>query len=232
MILNKYFKWNDFVICMSKKILLYYSLLFLVIICVFILVILSLNKEKNNEITYLEAQISLLKENIYEMNRLVEDRETRFLSIDDTNKYLSSELLILEKEHELALERIRLLESSSKHSPKNRISDSQITIANNRVIINIENPYTSTFSNTNSMLPLLSNTARAIQIIPISFEELLLGDVISYELNDRIVIHRIIELGFDEAGWYAITKGDNNIHVDPDKVRFEQVRRVLVAVIY
>ena len=38
--------------------------------------------------------------------------------------------------------------------------------------------------------------------------------------------------GFDDEGWYAIMKGDNLEKADPYKVRFENVKRVVVAVIY
>jgi hypothetical protein len=46
------------------------------------------------------------------------------------------------------------------------------------------------------------------------------------------IVHRVIEIGNDEDGWYAITKGDNNPTPDPWKIRFEWVRRITVAVIY
>ena len=217
---------------MSRVFMFYYSLLMVTVVSVFLLIILSINTNYNSEIDYLESKVGLLEENNAELTRLIEDRGFTILSIDETNQLLSSNLSILESEYELALEHIRMLESSSRYAPQNRISDNQITIENNRVIINIPNAQTATFSNTNSMLPLLSNTARAIQIIPESTNDLNLGDVISYDFNGRTVIHRIVEIGFDENGWYAITKGDNNIQADPDKVRFNQIRRVLVAIIY
>jgi Fe-S-cluster formation regulator IscX/YfhJ len=42
----------------------------------------------------------------------------------------------------------------------------------------------------------------------------------------------VIETGEDSNGWYAIFKGDNNPIRDPSKVRFSQIRRIVVAVIY
>ena len=46
------------------------------------------------------------------------------------------------------------------------------------------------------------------------------------------VIHRIAEISNDEQGWYAIVKGDNNEAPDPERVRFEQIKKVLVGVLY
>jgi hypothetical protein len=39
-------------------------------------------------------------------------------------------------------------------------------------------------------------------------------------------------MGYDKEGWYAVTKGDNTGMNDPDKVRFEQIKFVLVGVLY
>jgi uncharacterized protein (UPF0248 family) len=46
------------------------------------------------------------------------------------------------------------------------------------------------------------------------------------------IIHRVVKIGQDSEGWYAILKGDNLSQEDPEKVRFDQVQRVVVAIIY
>ena len=51
-------------------------------------------------------------------------------------------------------------------SPYNRINEDQIEIYNNKVIINIKDPEYARFTNTNSMDPVLDETANAIEIIP------------------------------------------------------------------
>ena len=38
--------------------------------------------------------------------------------------------------------------------------------------------------------------------------------------------------GFDNEGWYAITKGDNNVVEDNWKVRFEQIEGIVIGIIY
>jgi hypothetical protein len=217
---------------MERKTVLYCAILIGVIACVLLLIIVSMRMEHEREINDLQSIIIRMESSMDDIARAIEDRELRIISVDDTNRIILSDMAILQNEHDAAIMRIRQLEAYSQYSPKNRIGDDSISVHNDRVVISVNNPYTSTFSNTNSMLPLLSETSRAIQVSPDSHDDLFVGDVISYALNGRVVIHRIVELGYDDAGWYAITKGDNNVLSDPQKVRFSQVRRVLVAVIY
>ncbi|MFT4309370.1 MAG: signal peptidase I [Candidatus Woesearchaeota archaeon] len=118
--------------------------------------------------------------------------------------------------------------------PKDRINQDQITVLSDRVIIRIEEPQWATFAPTKSMVPFLDSGSHAIQIRPENHEDLQVGDIISYKSSfvDGIVIHRIIEIGYDNNGWYAIAKGDNNNNPDPERIRFSQIERVLVAIIY
>jgi hypothetical protein len=117
-------------------------------------------------------------------------------------------------------------------SPKDRISESDIQVLDDKVVINIQNPQWSRFLNTKSMDPVIDAGANAIQVAPNSSEDIQVGDIISYNSSMGTIIHRVIETGNDSDGWYAIVKGDNNPTADPSKVRFDQVKRVLVAIIY
>ncbi len=119
-------------------------------------------------------------------------------------------------------------------SPSDRIKESQIKIYNDKVVIEIENAQWASFLDTNSMDPIIDEGANAIQITPESHEEIYEGDIISYksEYAEGIFIHRVIETGFDNNGWYCIAKGDNNPEADPGKIRFSQVKKVLIAIIY
>jgi signal peptidase I len=84
------------------------------------------------------------------------------------------------------------------------------------------------------MEPLISDKAHGIELKPKSPSELKVGDVILYksDFTTGLVIHRIIETGYDENGWYSIVKGDNNAEQDPGKVRFDQINGVLIGIIY
>jgi len=120
-----------------------------------------------------------------------------------------------------------------RESPYDWIKEDQIWVTPERVVINLQNAEWAKFTDTNSMDPVIDENSHALQIVPNSSEDIHIGDIISYEhsLSDAIIIHRVIEISND-GEWYAIAKGDNNTTADPGKVRFEQITRVLVAVIY
>jgi hypothetical protein len=117
-------------------------------------------------------------------------------------------------------------------SPAEHISENNIHVYPDRVEIMLDNPKWAAFANTNSMDPVFDQGNYAIQITPQNPDEIAVGDIISYKYGDKTIIHRVIEKGIDGNGWYFIVKGDNNPAPDPDKVRFEQISRLTVAVIY
>jgi len=119
-----------------------------------------------------------------------------------------------------------------RQSPSDRIKEDQIYVYNDEVVIKVENAVWATFTDTNSMDPVLDDGANAIQVVPKSQSEIKVGDIISFESRVGPIIHRVVKISYDEEGWYATTKGDNNPEPDPVKVRFEDIRRVLVAIIY
>ncbi|MBW2970662.1 hypothetical protein KY320_00715 [Candidatus Woesearchaeota archaeon] len=125
-------------------------------------------------------------------------------------------------------------ESEELPSPCDRIREEQILVYDDHIIINFENAEWAKFTDTNSMDPVIDAGANAIEYVPKSSDEICVGDIVSYNSKyaSGTIIHRVIEIGEDENGWYAIMKGDNNPYRDPGKVRFEQVQRVVVGIIY
>tara|TARA_Y100000310_G_scaffold313045_1_gene360959 strand:- start:1680 stop:2153 length:474 start_codon:yes stop_codon:yes gene_type:complete len=125
-------------------------------------------------------------------------------------------------------------EVSDVGSPSNWIKEEQIKVYSDRIVISLENAEWARFTDTNSMDPVIDSESNAIEIVPKNYSYLSSGDIISYSVDmiEGTIIHRIVEIGFDSLGWYAITKGDNLENVDPFKVRFEDVKRVVVAVVY
>lgn len=119
-------------------------------------------------------------------------------------------------------------------SPRDRVPESRIQVFDDRVVIRLDDPQWATFTDTNSMDPVIDAGANAIQLIPHSVEDIQVGDIISYQskYSDGIIIHRVVYKGTDEQGPYFVLKGDNNPANDPGKVRFDQIRRVVVGVIY
>jgi len=124
--------------------------------------------------------------------------------------------------------------AEERPSPSNWIKEDQIKVYKDRIIIEIPNAEWAKFTDTNSMDPVLDETTNAIEIIPKSYLDIKEGDIISYSIPNvqGVIIHRVLETGFDKDGWYAITKGDNVETKDPYKIRFENIKRVVVAIIY
>lgn len=119
-------------------------------------------------------------------------------------------------------------------SPYDRIGEENIKVERDKVTINIANAEWSKFTDTNSMDPVIDEGTNAIQVVPKSDAEVHVGDIISYKSDyaDGIIIHRVISTGYDEKGWFCTVKGDNNDREDPGRIRFSQIKRLVVAIIY
>ena len=95
--------------------------------------------------------------------------------------------------------------------------------------------YLAEYENTDSMLPILDKGSMGIQILVDDNTNLVLGDIVSYRPKkdtSQIIVHRIIGVGIDNQGVYYILKGDNNKSPDPERVRRDQIQRVLVGVLW
>ena len=120
-------------------------------------------------------------------------------------------------------------------TPQDRVSEEQIIVLHDKVVLDIENAEWSTFTPTKSMMPVIDTGANAIQVQPQpGCTDIELGDIVSYESKyaEGTVIHRIVAKGEDEQGLFFIAKGDSNPTPDPGKIRCDQILRVLVAIIY
>ena len=119
-----------------------------------------------------------------------------------------------------------------KAGPQNWIAQQDIQVLPEHVKINIRGAKWASFAPTGSMRPVLDQGAHAIQITPTSPEQIQIGDIITYDHNNRKIIHRVVDIQQDAQGHYYTVKGDNNSAPDPVKVRFKDIERVVVAIIY
>jgi len=124
--------------------------------------------------------------------------------------------------------------SVERYSPADHVKEKNIHVYSDKVVLDLAGATWSSFTDTNSMDPLIDAGANGIEIKPKSTDELKKGDIIAFRTPyaSGIIIHRIAETGSDDNGWYAKTKGDNNPTVDPGKVRFKDITGVVVGVIY
>ena len=117
--------------------------------------------------------------------------------------------------------------------PKDRIKETQIKVTKDKIEINQSGVIWSRIANTESMNPVIDQGHHALFVKPVK-GDLQVGDIISFireKDNKTNVMHRIIEIGNDEQGWYVITKGDNCFLSD-GKVRFKNIKKVLIGIIY
>lgn len=119
-----------------------------------------------------------------------------------------------------------------KASPSDFISENQIDIYSDKIIIWIKDASLAYYADTNSMDPVLDVEANGIDIVPKSEEDLHVGDIIVFEHGKDSIVHRIVEISQDKKGWYCITKGDNSETDDGIKVRFDMIEYKIVGVLY
>ncbi len=125
-------------------------------------------------------------------------------------------------------------ELTARPSPSDRIAETQIAVFNDKVILDIENTQWATFTDTHSMEPVIMKGANAIHIVPETEDEVQVGDICSYKSDyaEGTIIHRIVYEGKDEMGTYYVFKGDNVPTSDPGRIRFSQIQRCVVAIVY
>ncbi len=117
-------------------------------------------------------------------------------------------------------------------SPSDWVKENQIKVYKDKITLDIQDATWASFTNTNSMDPFIDETSHAIEVLPEDANQINVGDVISYQSSYGTIIHRVTEKGKDEEGIYFLVKGDNNKFQDPFKVRFSQIKGVVVAVVY
>jgi len=120
---------------------------------------------------------------------------------------------------------------NSKKAPYNFIEEKQIEVYEDRVIIYVKNASISSYADTGSMKPVLDENSNGIRIKPESENDIHVGDIITFQENDYLIVHRVVEKGVDKEGIYFITKGDNN-SVSDGKVRFENIKYKTIGIIW
>ena len=133
-----------------------------------------------------------------------------------------------------AANKISNAQEQSVLTSSDHVSEDQIDVRGDGIAISLSGKDLrwTKYTNTNSMLPLLDEGYNGLEFVPESRDEIHVGDVISFFYKGENYVHRVIEIGTDEHGWYAITKGDSNKFIDDGKRRFEDVKGVLIGVIF
>lgn len=122
------------------------------------------------------------------------------------------------------------------HAPDPVVSSSDIYLFPDDVIIDVPGVQLISYSATKSMLPVLNENSKGLVINVTDESELHIGDIVTYSYNltsniSILIAHRIVNIDRDNEGIYYVTKGDNNVAVDPI-VRFNQIKEKLIGVLY
>lgn len=120
--------------------------------------------------------------------------------------------------------------SEEKISPQDRIKEENLQLLSDKLIINFPGIKLASYTDTNSMDPLIDEQTNGLEIVPQSENDIHVGDVVAYQSNNDLIAHRVIAIDKDEIGWYALVKGDNSENIE--KIRFYQIMYVLIGVLY
>lgn len=127
--------------------------------------------------------------------------------------------------------RYPLSNSESVDSPSDRIMEGDIHVFSDRAVIDQENLIWAKIKDTHSMEPVLNAGSISLELPPVA-SDIKVGDIISFQEGNRVIIHRVILIGQDPEGLFFVTKGDNNPEPDPYKVRFDSIKGIVVGILY
>ncbi len=119
-----------------------------------------------------------------------------------------------------------------RDNPSDFITADEIHLYNDKLVIEKEGLKYAAVEDTKSMEPLLSSNSHTIETKP-DIEKLGKGDIISFydASTGKTIVHSIVEISVDEQGWFARTKGYNTDFTDEWKVRFGDIKGVVVGVL-
>lgn len=116
-------------------------------------------------------------------------------------------------------------------APGDWIKESQIHVYENAIVIDLDGASLARYAPTGSMKPVLDTDSTGIRIIPESESQINMGDIVTFEQDGQLIVHRVIEKGTDKEGIYFITKGDNN-DVTDGKIRFTDIKYITVGILW
>ena len=123
------------------------------------------------------------------------------------------------------------LEGGFVEAPSDFIELGQIKVYDDRVVIYVDDASLSRYAPTGSMVPVLDEGSNGIRVPVYGSDDIEIGDIVSFDKDGVLIVHRVIEKGTDSEGVYFITKGDNN-NMSDGKVRFEDIEYKTVGVIW
>ena len=121
--------------------------------------------------------------------------------------------------------------STGNTAPSDWIKENQISVFQDKIVISIENAGVSEYADTGSMKPTLDEKSNGIRIAPKNSEQISVGDIVTFERDGNLIVHRVTEKGKDDKGDWFITKGDNN-RISDGKIRFSDIKYVTIGILW
>lgn len=120
-------------------------------------------------------------------------------------------------------------------SPNDWVNYSQIAYDKRTKLLTIKlEPTIKIFSiaDTNSMDGLLDIGHNVIATNHFDKSKLAVGDIVVYQVYTTKIVHRIVEIKEDAKGRIYRCRGDNNVATDPYYLRDENVKWLVLGVLY
>lgn len=87
-------------------------------------------------------------------------------------------------------------------------------------------------ADTNSMEGIFDYGHNVLLVSEFDKSKLEVGDIIVYAAGQGKIIHRVVEMGRDEAGQWFKCKGDSNFRDDPYILRKSNIMYLCIGIIY
>ncbi len=161
--------------------------------------------------------------------------------LEQTNRELRKRLAELDERYNASQERVSTLRNrieslerkSATVGPTNVTGQDALDFSPDKATLHVAQPFGAVLTDSDSMRPVMDEDTMLVQIPP-EQREIRPGDIIAFTANysATIIVHRVIAVGKDDEGWFAITKGDNNVKPDPEKVRRDDLIGITAATVY
>ena len=116
-------------------------------------------------------------------------------------------------------------------APSDYIGGDDIIVLSDRVILRVSGVTLSSYADSGSMVPVLDEGANGIRVVPRNESEIDVGDIVSYRMAGFLIVHRVVEKGYDDEGAWFVVKGDANL-VGDGKIRFEDIEYLTIGILY
>ncbi len=205
------------------------AIIFPYILCLILLISLGWNEAQAN------SQIAILKER----QKMLIDNNLKTLSwVQKVEASLEAERSkppeVIYDTQTLTIEVHDLAEPQPQLTPPHKVNmnDFYISPDSKRIYLNWDTPISGSKTTGISMNPLVGESSVVLYQLQTASTGIEVGQIILFENELGIIMHQVVEIGQDDLGWYAITRGYNNPANDSIKVREGNLKGIALGVMW